>query len=73
MNLKVLSQNTSGQTLRAQKWLSLDLISEENRKILTYGLTIIGGLLVMFLFVNARSENKRIISVLDSESGKNDD
>jgi uncharacterized membrane protein len=51
----------------------LDLISEENRKILTYGLTIIGGLLVMFLFVNARSENKRIISVLDSESGKNDD
>ncbi|HJL64709.1 MAG TPA: hypothetical protein QGF70_03890, partial [Candidatus Thalassarchaeaceae archaeon] len=51
----------------------LDLISEENRKILTYGLTIIGGLLVVYLFVNARSENKRIISVLDSESDNNDD
>ncbi|DAC37105.1 MAG TPA: hypothetical protein D7H79_00050 [Candidatus Poseidoniales archaeon] len=45
----------------------LNLISEENKEILVYGLTIIGALLVVVLFLRSRSENKRIMEALDPQ------
>jgi uncharacterized membrane protein len=46
----------------------LNWLSDENEQILIYGLTAIGGLLVVVLFFRSRAENRRILQALDNES-----
>ena len=46
----------------------LNWLSDGNEQILIYGLTAIGGLLVVVLFFRSRAENRRILQALDNES-----
>tara|TARA_Y100001970_G_scaffold53658_1_gene67941 strand:+ start:16298 stop:18943 length:2646 start_codon:yes stop_codon:yes gene_type:complete len=43
----------------------LNLLSETNEKILVYGLTAIGAILVIVLFFRSRHENKKIMAALE--------
>ena len=58
LDLEVTAEVSSG----------LSWLSEENEQILIYGLTAIGGLLVVILFFRSRAENRRILEALDNES-----
>tara|TARA_B100000902_G_scaffold53463_1_gene60239 strand:- start:24774 stop:27470 length:2697 start_codon:yes stop_codon:yes gene_type:complete len=44
----------------------LNLLSEANERILVYGMTAIGAILVIVLFIRSRYENKKIIAALEA-------
>ena len=58
LDLEVTAEVSSG----------LSWLSDENEQILIYGLTAIGGLLVVVLFFRSRAENRRILQALENES-----
>ena len=58
LDLEVTAEVSSG----------LSWLSEDNEQILIYGLTAIGGILVVVLYFRSRAENRRILQALDNES-----